>query len=104
MRPAGIAFAANVSLPIRDSRLRFVHFVCLENCCNPARKLVSLSCGKLMVCCNLSISTPRNVIVVVVHWQLAAYGEQECIVANGAGRRLCPLFGIQGSASRGFIM
>ena len=31
IRPAGIAFAAYVSLPIRDSRVHFVH---LENWCN----------------------------------------------------------------------
>ena len=35
---------------------------------------------------------------------LAAYGEQKCMVAKGAGHRPCPLFGIRGSASRGFIM
>ena len=35
---------------------------------------------------------------------LAAYGEQKCMVAKGAGGRPCPLFGIWGSASRGFIM
>ena len=27
---------------------------------------------------------------------LAAYGEQKCMVAKGAGRRPCPLFGIRG--------
>ena len=36
-------------------------------------------------------------------FMLATYGEQKYMVAKGAGRRPCPLFGIRGSASRGFI-
>ena len=35
-------------------------------------------------------------IIFVGGFLLVAYGEQKCMVAKGAGRRPCPLFGIRG--------
>ena len=63
--PAGITFAAKASLPISESRFRFVHFSIVEKVCSSCIKALSLSWGRLIVCVMVSTSTPRKVILVV---------------------------------------
>ena len=63
--PAGIAFAANASFPIRDRSARFWHFLRIEKAPRSSSKATSFSCGRLATWEMVSSCTPRNVIEVV---------------------------------------
>ena len=69
MRPAGMAFAAKASLPMTESKERFVHFVLDLNAARSCWIAASFSRGMLVTWDTVSSWMPRNVITVV--------GEQE---------------------------
>jgi hypothetical protein len=47
--PAGITLAAKASFPMRERRALLVHFCKVVKVLSSTRRLVSLSCGRLMV-------------------------------------------------------
>ena len=65
MRPAGMALAANESLPITDKISLFLHFLRLMSALVSISSSHNFSLGTRIVCESVSISMPKKVIRVV---------------------------------------
>ena len=63
--PAGMTFTAKASLPIKESRARFVHFCRGLKWVSSCRMAVSLACGRRAIWVMVLSSMPRNVMHVV---------------------------------------